>query len=216
MLKQLTRSGPFAKALFTAGLLGASAAGLITVTVAPAKAVSISGPGGCTGGVGCNAQQVGDTFIFNEFFTGVGSTNYLDKNMGPLSAGTKYTLQVNVRNDSALTWHDFHFEVQGFPKIATLSNPSSTVFSTVTPPAGGSTVVWSGGTVADDGAPQFNDVSFSFDFTPTQNGLFNVRQYASVPGPLPILGVGAVVGFSRKLRKRINASKKPAMISTIG
>jgi hypothetical protein len=32
----------------------------------------------------------------------------------------------------------------------------------------------------------------------------------SVPGPLPILGIGAAFGFSRKLRKRINYSKLPA------
>jgi hypothetical protein len=31
-----------------------------------------------------------------------------------------------------------------------------------------------------------------------------------VPGPLPILGIGAAFGFSRKLRKRINYSKLPA------
>jgi hypothetical protein len=30
-----------------------------------------------------------------------------------------------------------------------------------------------------------------------------------VPGPLPLLGVGAAFGFTRKLRKRINSSKLP-------
>jgi hypothetical protein len=34
-----------------------------------------------------------------------------------------------------------------------------------------------------------------------------------VPGPLPILGLGAVFGYSRKLRKRIKSSK-PDVIST--
>jgi hypothetical protein len=33
---------------------------------------------------------------------------------------------------------------------------------------------------------------------------------ASVPGPLPILGVAAAFGFSRKLRERIKDSKLPA------
>ena len=37
-----------------------------------------------------------------------------------------------------------------------------------------------------------------------------------VPGPLPLLGVGAAIGFSRKLRKRIKGSKTPEVISAIG
>jgi len=36
---------------------------------------------------------------------------------------------------------------------------------------------------------------------------------ASVPGPLPILGVAATFGFSRKLRKRIKNSAKPVSSS---
>jgi hypothetical protein len=36
-----------------------------------------------------------------------------------------------------------------------------------------------------------------------------------VPGPLPLLGVGAAFGFSRKLRKRIKNSTLPEVISTI-
>jgi hypothetical protein len=37
-----------------------------------------------------------------------------------------------------------------------------------------------------------------------------------VPGPVPLLGVGAAFGFSRKLRKRIKGSKSPEGISAIG
>jgi hypothetical protein len=36
---------------------------------------------------------------------------------------------------------------------------------------------------------------------------------ASVPGPLPALGAAATFGFSRKLRKRINSSKLPEVMS---
>ncbi len=36
-----------------------------------------------------------------------------------------------------------------------------------------------------------------------------------VPGPLPILGVGAAFGYSRKLRKRIKSSKLPEVMSAI-
>lgn len=37
-----------------------------------------------------------------------------------------------------------------------------------------------------------------------------------VPGPLPLLGVGAAFGYSRKLRKRIKTSKTPEVLSVIG
>lgn len=36
-----------------------------------------------------------------------------------------------------------------------------------------------------------------------------------VPGPLPLLGVGAAFGYSRKLRKRIKSSKIPEVMMTI-
>jgi hypothetical protein len=37
-----------------------------------------------------------------------------------------------------------------------------------------------------------------------------------VPGPLPLLGVGAAFGYSRRLRKRIKTSKTPEVLSAIG
>jgi hypothetical protein len=37
-----------------------------------------------------------------------------------------------------------------------------------------------------------------------------------VPGPLPLLGVGAAFGFSRNLRKRIKGSKSPEAMSALG
>jgi len=37
-----------------------------------------------------------------------------------------------------------------------------------------------------------------------------------VPGPLPLLGVGAAFGFSRNLRKRIKGSKLPEAMSALG
>jgi hypothetical protein len=37
-----------------------------------------------------------------------------------------------------------------------------------------------------------------------------------VPGPLPLLGVGAAFGFSRNLRKRIKATKTPEAMSALG
>jgi hypothetical protein len=37
----------------------------------------------------------------------------------------------------------------------------------------------------------------------------------AVPGPLPLLGVGAAFGYSRKLRKRIKTKKSPEVLSAI-
>jgi hypothetical protein len=37
-----------------------------------------------------------------------------------------------------------------------------------------------------------------------------------VPGPLPLLGVGAAFGFSRNLRKRIKTRKSPGVMSALG
>jgi hypothetical protein len=37
----------------------------------------------------------------------------------------------------------------------------------------------------------------------------------AVPGPLPLLGVGAAFGYSRKLRKRIKTNKSPEVLSAI-
>jgi hypothetical protein len=39
---------------------------------------------------------------------------------------------------------------------------------------------------------------------------------SNVPGPLPLLGVGAAFGYSRKLRKRIKTRKSPEVLSAIG
>lgn len=54
---------------------------------------------------------------------------------------------------------------------------------------------------------------------PGATGTFGISSEGSdpvieaVPGPLPILGAAAAFGYSRKLRKRIKASK-PEVIST--
>ena len=39
--------------------------------------------------------------------------------------------------------------------------------------------------------------------------------YVHAPGPLPLLGVGAAFGYSRKLRKKIKNSKAPKIMSVI-
>ena len=42
-----------------------------------------------------------------------------------------------------------------------------------------------------------------------------VEDYVHVPAPLPLLGVGAAFGYTRKLRKRIKISKLPEVMSVI-
>jgi hypothetical protein len=55
------------------------------------------------------------------------------------------------------------------------------------------------------------------DFAGPEASAFTVFQVEreSVPGPLPILGLGAFFGYSRKLRKRLKASKTPKVKNPI-
>jgi hypothetical protein len=63
----------------------------------------------------------------------------------------------------------------------------------------------------------FSQLSASCSTTAGPSGCSNTSvegfELEDVPGPLPILGVAAAFGYSRKLRKRIKASK-PEVIST--
>jgi hypothetical protein len=52
-----------------------------------------------------------------------------------------------------------------------------------------------------------------FKVTDARLELKGNNYYVPVPGPLPILGLGAVLGYSRKLRKLFKSSK-PEVIST--
>ena len=54
--------------------------------------------------------------------------------------------------------------------------------------------------------------------TPTNisSSQFQDVELQNVPGPLPLLGVGAAFGFSRNLRKRIKTSKSPEAMSALG
>lgn len=48
------------------------------------------------------------------------------------------------------------------------------------------------------------------------NTIDNINNnFSQVPGPLPILGIGAAFGFSRKLRKRIKGSETLGLMSSI-
>jgi hypothetical protein len=68
-----------------------------------------------------------------------------------------------------------------------------------------------------------NTMAFNAGFTFDSEGTVSVTQTpitefvdpASVPGPLPLFGVGAAFAYSRKLRNRIKTSKMPEVMSAI-
>jgi len=68
-----------------------------------------------------------------------------------------------------------------------------------------------------------NTMAFNAGFTFDSSGTVSVTQTpitefvdpASVPGPLPLFGVGAAFAYSRKLRNRIKTSKMPEVMSAI-
>jgi hypothetical protein len=68
-----------------------------------------------------------------------------------------------------------------------------------------------------------NTLAFNAGFTFDSTGTVSVTQTpitefvdpASVPGPLPLFGVGAAFAYSRKLRNRIKTSKMPEVMSAI-
>jgi len=81
-----------------------------------------------------------------------------------------------------------------------------------------------------DGVPEgpmpisetFINVTDSWDLNPNTGTVMSISntytqttQTQVVPGPLPILGIGAAFGFSRKLRKRIKGSGAAEMMTTI-
>jgi hypothetical protein len=58
--------------------------------------------------------------------------------------------------------------------------------------------------------------SLSFDGRSQPVSYYQEVEVQQVPGPLPLLGVGAAFGCSRKLRKRIKRSTTPEIMSAIG
>lgn len=70
-------------------------------------------------------------------------------------------------------------------------------------------VIWGGpGALLSDGDNEINGIlGTREDFTPDPN-------FTRVPGPLPLLGVVAAFGYTRRLRNRIQTSKKSKEIST--
>ncbi|MFN4975680.1 MAG: hypothetical protein ACK5GV_10590 [Bacteroidota bacterium] len=68
--------------------------------------------------------------------------------------------------------------------------------------------------VDTDGLLPGDGFTVSLEQNNTSIGSFDI-QPSHVPGPLPLLGLGAFFGYSRKIRKRLNISKSPKLISSI-
>jgi hypothetical protein len=60
------------------------------------------------------------------------------------------------------------------------------------------------------------DGGFISNGTTDINASSSLQISTEVPGPLPIFGVGAAYGYSRRLRQRIKRTKTPEVISAIG
>ena len=69
-----------------------------------------------------------------------------------------------------------------------------------------SDAIFNGRTLADFGLTPASGLLGTWTLVGTTESI-NVRV---VPGPLPLLGVGAAIGFSRRLRRRINAYRSQA------
>jgi hypothetical protein len=66
--------------------------------------------------------------------------------------------------------------------------------------------IFNGRTLADFGLTPASGLLGTWTLVGTTESI-NLRV---VPGPLPLLGVGAAIGFSRRLRRRINAYRSQA------
>ena len=216
ILKQLTSFGPsFAKALFTAGLLGAAALGAITPQAA--QAITL-----------VSANVIEDTsFRLRIDWFGANLNNGLYDIQFQMPTLVHWSIgDISVTTPGGGSPWSFAFN-----NVRHVTNPhlgetdalsiSSDIFI-INYTGGYQTGGW-GGSVLHPGHGRhldFYNLSYAYGnplgSPPNSNLAVTLLGIHPVPGPLPILGVGAVLGFSRKLRKRINASKKPAMFNTIG
>ena len=164
-------------------VLGSAVTSTMMGIVKPALATTISGPGG-----GGTFSQVGNNLTWNEYFTGVGPTKYLDKVFTGAAANQTYDYTMNVRNDSGLTWKYFQFDIIGSQAETQVNffNPPgySSAFTTGT----GSSILinWTGGSVADDGGTGFDDANFWFQVktgSGFQGNTVVVRQYPTPAQP---------------------------------
>jgi hypothetical protein len=66
------------------------------------------------------------------------------------------------------------------------------------------------------GLRRFKEDTNSIPVTALFDPKVQIVEVQRVPAPLPLLGIGVAFGYTRKLRKRINKSKTPEIMSAIG
>jgi hypothetical protein len=217
------RATTLSKALLSIGLLSGAAAGVITVTVAPAEALTSSlgqyqidiedgtpgtrGPyygGKFVADLLTNDDPVGNPALISEF----GATSYWlsnapgstkNFNVVLLPTGTLFgefgpalpdgpTNNLYNKNFPTVDGKGFAFAYLENPGDLPALDDSYQIFSKPSSAPGG----------------------FSYYGCWGAKECVNA-QVSAVPGPLPLLGLGAVLGYSRMLRKRIKTSKSPEL-----
>ena len=204
-----------------AKLLGLVTAGLASAfaLTAPSHAVTLqSGFAGDYDPANWTTTVSGDGSVDT---TGApGSITLTGGTIGCCGGSTTYTANATAAGQVSLSW-DYSSASSGFSRFSYLINSNSTLIN-----AG------SGRSVA--GITSFNvAVGDIFGFYVENSGVIPVGlatvtisnfsapipssapATSSVPGPLPILGLAAAFGFSRKLRRRINLAKSPVSTDSV-
>jgi hypothetical protein len=165
-----------------------------------------SGPLSTSGGFG------GSLFLDDEFFTGPSSPMNVYGITGPITLGltpinTTSSSDSGIALGLAYSYGDFYLDstyVSGSP-ISSSSTFSGITLASLGMPNSGILGTW---TVFKPGEKSTYFGTISVQVTASSSG-----SPANVPGPLPILGLAAAFGFSRKLRKRIKLHKGTSDIS---
>jgi len=168
---------------------------------------SPSNPPPTTGGFG------GSLFLDDEFFTGPSSPMYVYGITGPITLGltpinTTSSSDSGIALGLAYSYGDFYLDstyVSGSP-ISSRSTFNGITLASLGMPNSGILGTW---TVFKPG-----EKSTYFDTISVQVNASSSGSPANVPGPLPILGLAAAFGFSRKLRKRIKGHRESSSVST--
>jgi hypothetical protein len=145
-----------------------------------------------SGNTGFTSVQNTPTCVFGSqcaFVGPIGSLGYLVQNLAT-TPGQIY--------DISFDW----FTDGGIPNVLAMSFEGNTLFSISDVLASGT---YTGQVTATTSGSL---LSFSYQNDPSYNQFDNVS-VTPVPGPLPLLGVAAAFGYSRKLRKSMQTRKLP-------
>ena len=166
----------------------------------------------------CPASGSLDTISLSLFCTGPNAGGPVYGITGPTTLGAGIiTTNVYSSSDSGINlgiWFGYAGNPYGQFLIDSTYVSGASIFSSSTfngitltslgMPSSGTLGTW---TLVDPSDPSYVGDTISVQVNA-------IRSSASVPGPLPILGVAAAFGFSRKLRKRIKLHKGTSDIST--